>query len=81
MIDSTFTYNGCKPVLHKQKYLGLLDKPSMYRHGLGTRETERLNTSHIDDMINMSMFTIETTSSLVMIGLDVVDLGRVSLIN
>ena len=51
----------------------------MHRHGLGTQETERLNTNHIDDMINMSMFTIETTSSLVMIGLDVVDLDRVSL--
>ena len=51
----------------------------MYRHGLGTRETERLNTSRIDDMINMLMFTIEATSSLVMIGLGVVDLDRVSL--
>ena len=51
----------------------------MYRHGLGTRETERLNTSHINDMINMLMFTIETTSSLVKIGLGVVDLDRVSL--
>ena len=35
----------------------------------------------MNDMINMLMFTIETTSSLVMIGLDVVDLDRVSLIN
>ena len=52
----------------------------MHRHGLGTRETERLNTSHIDDMINMLMFTIETTCSLVKIGLGVVDLDRVSLI-
>jgi hypothetical protein len=51
----------------------------VHRHGLGTRETERLNTSHIDDMINMLMFTIETTSSLVKIGLGVVDLDRVSL--
>ena len=59
-------------MLHTRKYLGLLDEPSMYRHGLGTQETERLNMSHIDDMINMLMFTIETTSSHVMIGLDVV---------
>ena len=44
------------------EYLGLLDEPSMYRHGLGTTETERLNTSHMDDMINMLMFTIEATS-------------------
>ena len=81
MIDSTFTYNGCKPDLHTWKYYGLLGEPSMYRHGLGTRETEMLNTSHINDMINMLMFTIETTSSLVKIGLGVVDLDRVSLIN
>ena len=51
----------------------------MHRHGLGTRETERLNTSHMDDMINMLMFTIKATSSHVMIGLGVVDLDRVSL--
>ena len=51
----------------------------MYRHGLGTWETERLNMSHIDDMINMLMFTIETTSFLAKIGLGVVDLDRVSL--
>ena len=61
------------------EYLGLLDEPSMYRHGLGTTETERLNTSHMDDMINMLMFTIEATSSHVMIGCGVVDLDHVSL--
>ena len=49
----------------------------MYRHGLGTQETERLSMSHLDDMINMSMFTMETTSSHVMIGCGVVDLDRV----
>ena len=68
-------------MLHTRKYLGLLDEPSMYRHGLGTQETERLNMSHMDDMINMSMFTIETTSSHVTIGLGVVDLDHVSLNN
>ena len=51
----------------------------MYRHGLGTRETERLSTNHMDDMINMLMFTIEATSSHVMIGLGVVNLDRVTL--
>ena len=51
----------------------------MYRHDLGTQRTERLNTSHMNDMINMLMFTIETTSSLVKIRLGVVDLDRVSL--
>ena len=53
----------------------------MYRHGLGTQETERLNMSHMDDMINMLMFTIEATSSHVMIGFGVVNLDHVSLNN
>ena len=53
----------------------------MYRHDLGTQRTERFNTSHMNDMINMLMFTIETTSSHVMIGLGVVDLDHVSLNN
>ena len=53
----------------------------MYRHGLGTQQTERLNMSHMDDMINMLMFTIEATSSHVMIGLGVVDLDHVPLNN
>ena len=53
----------------------------MYRHGLGTQEPERLNMSHMDDMINMLMFTIEATSSHVMIGLGVVNLDHVSLNN
>ena len=62
VIDSTFTYNGCKPVLHKQNTWVKLDEPSMYIHGLGTLETERLNVSHIVDMINMEMFTIDDYS-------------------
>ena len=53
----------------------------MYIHGLGTQKTERLNMSHMDDMINMLMFTIEATSSHVMTGLGVVNLGHVSLNN
>ena len=36
-----------------------LDEPSMYRHGLGTLETERSNMSHIVDMINIEMFTVD----------------------
>ena len=36
-----------------------LDEHSMYRHGLGTQETEGSNMSHIVDMINMEMFTID----------------------
>ena len=35
----------------------------------------------MDDIINMVMFTIEATSSHVMIGFGVVDLDRVSLNN
>ena len=76
VIDPTLTYNGCKPVLHMRNTWVKLDEPSMYRHGLGTQETERLNTSHIVDMINMEMFTIETTSSHMMIGLGLVNLDR-----
>ena len=36
VIDSTFTYNGCKTVLHMQHTWVKLDEPSMYRHGLET---------------------------------------------
>ena len=43
--------------------------------------TERLNMIHMDDKINMVMFTIEATSSHVMIGVGVVDLDHVSLNN
>ena len=53
----------------------------MYRHDLGTHRTERLNMSHMDDMINMLMFTIETTLSHMMIGLGVVNLDHVPLSN
>ena len=53
----------------------------MYRHGLETQETERPNTSHMNDMINMVMFTIQAASTLVMIGLGVVDLDHVPLID
>ena len=81
MIDSTCAYNGCKLDLHKRNTKVKLDEPGMYRHGLRTRKTEWSNMSHMDDMINMSMFTIETTSSHVMIGLGVVNLDHVSLNN
>ena len=62
MIDSTFTYNGCKTVLHVQNTQVKLDEPSMYRHGLETLETERSNVNHIVDMINIEMFTIDDYS-------------------
>ena len=56
-----------------------LDKPSMYRHGLGTLETERSNMSHIVDMINMEMFTIEDYSISRDDQICLVDLDHVSL--
>ena len=59
MIDYTFAYNGCKPVLHMRNSWVNLTEPSMYRHGLGTKETKRSNMSHIVDLINMEMFTID----------------------
>ena len=49
----------------------------MYTHDVGTRKAERPSMSQMVDMINISMFADESTSSLVMIGLGVVDLVRV----
>jgi len=49
----------------------------MYRHDLGTRRAERPSMSHMVDMMNILMFANDTTSSLVMIGLGVVNLVRV----
>ena len=77
MIDSTFTYNGCKPVLHTQNTQIKLDEPSICKYGLGTLETERSSVNHIVDMINILMFTVETTPSHVMIGHGVVDMDDV----
>ena len=54
-----------------------LDEPSMYRHGLGTLETERSSVNHIVDMINIVMFIVETTPSHVMIGHGLVDMEHV----
>ena len=77
MIDSTFKYNGCKTVLHMRNTRVKLDEPSICRYGLGTLETERSSVNHIEDMINIEMFTIETTPSHVMIGHGLVDLDHV----
>ena len=62
-------------MLHMRNIWVKLDEPSMYRHGLGTLETERSNMSHIVDMINMEMFTIEINLTHVMIGLEVDEFG------
>ena len=40
-------------------------------------ETERLSVNHIVDMINIVMFTVETTLSHVMIGNGLVDMDHV----
>ena len=54
-----FTYNGCKTVLHMQNSRFKFGEPSMYRRGVGTLGSERLNVNHIVDMINIEMFTID----------------------
>ena len=51
VISSTFTYNGCKPVLHMQNTRFKHDEPGMYRHGLGTtweRKVEHESYSRYD---------------------------------
>ena len=55
----------------------MLDELSMYRHDLRTRKSKRLSMNRMVDMMNISMFANEATSSLVMIGLGVVNLVRV----
>ena len=52
-----------------------LDEPSIYIYG--NTETERSNVNHIVDMINIVMFTIETTPSHMMVGHGLVDLDHV----
>ena len=51
----------------------------MYRHGLGTQETERSNMSRMEDTINMEMFTDDDWSVHVMIGHGLVDSDHVTL--
>ena len=77
MISSTFTYNGCKPVLHVQNTRVKLDEPSICRYGLGTLRPKRSSVNHIVGMINIVMFTNEATPSHVMIGHGLVDLDHV----
>ena len=77
MIGSTFKYNGCKLVLHTRNTQVKLDEPSICRYGLGPLETTMSSVNHIVDMINIVMFTIETTPSHVMIGHGLVDMDHV----
>ena len=76
-MSSTFTYNGSKTFLHVQNTRVKLDEPSMYRHGLGTLETERSSVNLIVDMINIRCSPLKTTSSHVMIKHGLVDLDHV----
>ena len=79
MIDSTFTYNGCKPVYTCGNITVSLT--SLACRDMASEHKNRKVTSHMDDTIIMVMFTIEATSSHVMIGCGVVDLDHVSLNN
>ena len=49
----------------------------MYKHGLGTQEIERSSMSHMNDVIDISMYTFEAMPLAVTIGGDVVNVGRV----
>ena len=57
VIDSNVRIQRVYARFTHAKHLGWLNEPSMYRHGLGTQETERWNMSRIVDTINMKMFT------------------------
>jgi hypothetical protein len=49
----------------------------MYRHGLETRETERFSMSHMDDVIDISMYAFATMPMVVTIGGGIVNGDRV----
>ena len=57
VLDSNVHIQRVEDRFTHAKHLGWLDEPSMYRHGLGTQETERSNMSRMEDTINMEMFT------------------------
>ena len=76
VIGSTFKYNGCKTVAHAE-YSGYTWRAKHIQIWPRNMETERSSVNHIVDMINIVMFTIETTPSHVMIGHGLVDLDHV----
>ena len=76
VIGSTFKYNGCKIVAHVE-YSGYTWRAKHIQIWPRNTETERSSMNHIVDMINIVMFTIETTPSHVMIGHGLVDLDHV----
>ena len=69
VIGSTFKYNGCKTVAHAE-YSGYTWRAKHIQIWPRNTETERSSVNHIVDMINIVMFTNETTPSHVMIGCD-----------
>ena len=76
VIGSMFKYNGCKTVAHAQ-YSGYTWRAKHIQIWPRNTETERSSVNHIVDMINIAMFTNETTPSHVMIGHGLVDLDHV----
>ena len=67
----------CAKQLHTRNTQVKLDKPSIYQIWPRNTETERSSVNHIVDMINILMFTVETTPSHVMIGHGLVDMDHV----
>ena len=76
VISSTFIYNGLRQ-FYTRRILGLNLTSLAYADRPRNIETERSSVNHIVDMINIVMFTIETTPSHVMIGHGLVDLDHV----
>lgn len=69
---------GCyRLYAHIQRVQASFAHAEILGSNLTSTRTERLSMSHMNDMIDTSLSTIETTSLLVMIGLGVVNLDRV----
>ena len=79
VIRSTFTYNGCKPVLHKQNTQVKPDKPSICKYGVGTWRPK--GRTRVVWKIRSTWECSPTMTSLshVMIGHGLVDSDRVTL--
>ena len=76
VIGSMFKYNGCKTVAHAE-YSGYTWRAKHIQIWPRNTGTERSSVNHIVDMINIVMFTIETTPSHVLIGHGLVALDHV----
>ena len=76
MISSSSHTTGASQFCTR-RILGLNLTSLAYADMARNTETERSNVNHIVDMINIEMFTIETTTSHVMIGHGLVDMDHV----